>query len=172
MEDEDISRIHWVGLNKDSYIDQVFTIIFSCRYTWAHEVCVWWTAQSSRHHSNESVQACLSQVDVLRDRSSYYWVGEWTGSTTTWRYIQHELKALSHSINFNSIIVVTHFHHDNTMYFMINDLCVHNYWLLRSDTTIGINFQLEIFGQKKHNYYAVSRNYYRTCQGFDFWSVA
>lgn len=39
-------------------------ILTNSRYSWSYEVCVWWSAEVSRHSADESLQTCISKVDV------------------------------------------------------------------------------------------------------------
>lgn len=39
-------------------------ILTNSRYSWSYEVCVWWTAEVSRHSADESLQTCISKVDI------------------------------------------------------------------------------------------------------------
>lgn len=43
------------------YITYIFSYF---RYSWSYEMCVWWAAKVSRHSADESLQTCISKVDI------------------------------------------------------------------------------------------------------------
>jgi len=57
------SEVHVVDICRNMGI-RLTPLTYSFRYSWSYEVCVWWTAEISRHGAYESLQTCISKMDI------------------------------------------------------------------------------------------------------------
>jgi hypothetical protein len=57
------SEVHGVDICRNMGI-RLTPLTYSFRYSWSYEVCVWWTAEISRHGAYESLQTCISKMDI------------------------------------------------------------------------------------------------------------
>jgi hypothetical protein len=57
------NEVHVVDICRNSGI-RLTLLTYCFRYSWSYEVCVWWTAEISRHGAYESLQTCISKMDI------------------------------------------------------------------------------------------------------------